>query len=195
MDPEFRQQSRIIAANLVRLRTEQAALEKESERLTLRAPIDGEITDVSLDLSIGQWFGTGQRIVAIKKTSGIKVTGYVEEEDIFRVHKTGSCRFFSPGASFNSLPCNVSVVGKSAEISLEMPMLATSRGGNISASIVGTTLVPDQAIYKITAIINELDLPINRQTMGMLKLDADRKSLVERFWRWAVAVLIRESGT
>ena len=73
-------------------------------------------------------------------------------------------------------------------------MLASKYGGNISASLVGNKLVPDNAIYKIDAIVEGKNVLIGRQAIGILKVDADKISLMERFWRWFAAVLIRESG-
>ena len=85
-------------------------------------------------------------------------------------------------------------MGQAAERVLEDAILASKYGGNISASIIGDKLVPDQAIYKIDAVVQGDEFLIDREAIGMLRIDADKKSLMERFWRWTAAVLIRESG-
>ena len=194
LDVDFRRQSAVIAAELVRLETERAALQEKIYNMNVRAPIDGNVTEISPDLSLGQWLGIGQRITTVKGETGIKLTGFVNEEDVFRIHKSGACRFFLVDNFNESYPCRVVDVGHSAERVLDDALLASEYGGNISVSEVEGALVPDQAIYKISAIVEEQDLQISRQKIGMLKLDADRKSILERFWRWSVAVVIRESG-
>ena len=129
-----------------------------------------------------------------KQMEAVPSDHYVNEEDVFRIHKTGACRFFLLEKFNESYPCRLVDVGHSAERVLEDALLASEYGGNISVSEVEGILIPDQAIYKISAIVEEQDLQISRQKIGMLKLDADRKSILERFWRWSVAVVIRESG-
>ena len=143
---------------------------------------------------MGQWLGVGQRLTSIKGQFGIKLTGYVNEEDVFRVHKSGSCQFHRLGEFNTPYICRIVNVGHSAERVLEDAILASKYGGNILTKFVGNELVPDQAIYKISAIVENHEIEVNREAIGMLKVDADRKSLIERFWRWSAAVLIRESG-
>ena len=90
--------------------------------------------------------------------------------------------------------CEIVNVAHSAESILEDQMLASIFGGNISAEYVNDYLIPKTAIYKITAKIVTEKFQLKREALGILKLEADRKNLVERFWRWALGVLIRESG-
>ena len=140
---------------------------------------------------------TKKKIKKVKKDcgkKGIKITGYVTEEDVFRVHETGFCRFYLPVTLEGPFACRVLDVGRSAELVLEDEMLASAYNGDIPASFVENTLVPDHAIYKISAIVDKQYPQISRQTLGMMQIDADRKSVIERFWRWSVAVLVRESG-
>jgi len=194
MDTDFRKQSAVIAAKLIRLQTERAALLGKIDNLNIRTSIDGNITEISPDISTGQWLGVGQKLTSVKGQFGIKLTGYVNEEDVFRVHETGSCQFYWLGAFNAPYTCRIVNVGHSAERVLEDAILASKYGGNISTSVVGNELIPDQAIYKISAIVENHEIEVNREAIGMLKVDADRKSLIERFWRWSAAVLIRESG-
>ena len=194
LDAGFRQESAVIATELVRLETQRAALKEEINNLEVRAPIAGKITEFSPNLSLGQWLGVGQKLTAIKGGIGIKLTGYVNEEDVFRIHKAGACRLFLLGSYNTSYQCRVVDVGRSAERVLEAPVLASKFGGNISVSEVEGALVPDKAIYKVSAIVKKQEIHINRQQIGMLKLDADKNSILKRFWRWSVAVIIRESG-
>ena len=194
LDLVFRQQNAVIAAELVRLETERVALHEKFNDLNVHAPIGGRITEVTPDLFPGQWVSLGQRLLAIKGKKGIKVTAYVREEDVFRVHKNGACRLFLPVTLGGPYACRVTDVGRSAEQVLEDEMLASAYNGDIPARFVENTLVPNHAIYKISAIIDKQYPEISRQTLGMLQVDADRKSVIERFWRWSVSVLVRESG-
>ena len=194
LDPTLRRQSAVISADLVRLKTKRVAINEQINNLNLVTPIDGYITEISPEITIRQWLGVGQKLTFIKGTSGVKITGYVNEEDIFRIHKTGGCQFFIIGANRAPYNCKLVNVGRAAERVLEDAILASKNGGNISASIVGDKLVPDQAIYKIDAVVKGDDVLIDREAIGMIMIEADKKSLMERFWRWSAAVLIRESG-
>ena len=103
-------------------------------------------------------------------------------------------KFFKTTYCFNNLECKIISLDHSAEGILENQMLASEFGGNISTRNVNGNLVPNSAIYKITAQLSAKDFPIKQQALGILRLEADRKNIIERFWRWAISVVIRESG-
>ena len=73
-------------------------------------------------------------------------------------------------------------------------VFASKFGGNISTRNINSQMVPDKAIYKVTAKLLGKNVYINQEALGILRLEADSKNVIERFWRWGLGVIIRESG-
>ena len=193
-DGSLKQQNATIAAKLVRLETEQTALKQEIDSMNIYAPTSGVISEISRGLYTRQWLGKGHRLLAIKGNSGVKVTGYIPEDDISRIHKTGSCTFSLLRKYNKGYLCSLITVGQSAESFLKDKMLASLYGGSILVKANGEKLVPDQSIYKVVARFEGGDLNLKQQALGILKLEADEKSIIERFSHWSLSVIIRESG-
>jgi hypothetical protein len=73
-------------------------------------------------------------------------------------------------------------------------MLATLYGGNISANYTQENLIPSQAVYKLTADIKSVELKLRHKTKGKIEVDAVGRNIIDRFWHWFVAIIIREGG-
>ena len=184
----------IIAAELAQFETERGALEKKIDSLNIYAPISGIFTEITRGLFVGQWLGSGQRLFAIKGNNGFKVTAYLSEEDVSRIEKGGSCYFKLVYRKFENYVCLLREIGSSSESRIEEKMLATLYGGNISANYIQEDLIPNQAVYKLTADIRNKKLKINYKTKGLIQINAERRNMIDRFWRWFVAIIIREGG-
>ena len=185
----------IIAAELAYLETEKKALDKKISSLNIYAPISGVSSDISRDLLVGQWLSGGQRLFAILGTGGgFKVTAYLNEEDVSRVEKGGSCFFMLQQRGFERYRCALRKIGSSSENRIEEKMLATLYGGNISANYMQESLIPSQAVYKLTADIKNVELKLQHKTKGKIEVDAVGRNIIDRFWHWFVAIIIREGG-
>ena len=185
----------VIAAELAYLETEKRALDKKIKSLNIYAPISGVSSDISKDLLVGQWLSGGQRLFSILGTGGgFKVTAYLNEEDVSRVEKGSSCYFMLQQRGFERYRCTLRKIGSSSENRIEEKMLATLYGGNISANYTQENLIPSQAIYKLTADIKSVELKLLHKTKGIIEVDAVGRNIIDRFWHWFVAIIIREGG-
>ncbi len=184
----------VIASELANLETQRRALREKIGNLNIYAPIDGISTDISRDLLIGQWLNNGQRLFAIRGVSGFKVIAYINEEDVSRVELRGSCNFTLVQHELKKYPCKLVEIGSSSVDRIDEKTLATVYGGSVSASYEKEVLIPDQAVYKLVANIENTTLKLNHKTKGMIEIEAVRRNLINRFWYWFVAVIIREGG-
>ena len=184
----------VIASELANLQTQRRALREKIRNLNIYAPIDGISTDISRDLLIGQWLNNGQRLFAIRGVSGFKVIAYINEEDVSRVELRGSCNFTLVQYELKKYPCKLVEIGSSSVDRIDEKTLATVYGGSVSASYEKEVLIPDQAVYKLVANIENTTLKLNHKTKGMIEIEAVRRNLINRFWYWFVAVIIREGG-
>ena len=194
LDADLRQQNSTIAAKLVQLETEQLALLEKINNADIYSPISGKITGLLQGTYPRQWLGQGQKLAAIKGSQGFKMTGYVSESDISRIHMGGACSFWLLKKYYQKHGCRLISISESAEQVLQHKMLGSPFGGNIPAKLVQGDLLPGQAIYKIIGHFDSEDIQLNHEALGTMKLEADKKSVIERFWHWFLAVLIRETG-
>ena len=116
------------------------------------SPIERKISENNKELRIGQWLGIGEKFAAIKKDGQAQITSYINEENIFRLKRKGSCRFYYKGGILPPLDCKVTNMARASEQIMDKPILSSSAGGEITLEPNNLNLVtPRDAIYKITA--------------------------------------------
>ena len=159
------------------------------------SPIEGKISEINKELTIGQWLGIGEKFAAIKKDGQAQITSYINEENIFRLKRKGSCRFYYKGGILPPLDCKVTNMARASEQIMDKPILSSSAGGEITLEPNNLNLVtPRDAIYKITARTINPKIKLEQSQLGTLNLQIENKSLAGSFWRWTTATILRESG-
>nr|VFK17973.1 MAG: putative peptide zinc metalloprotease protein [Candidatus Kentron sp. LFY] len=199
-EPSFRLRNQTILAELDQAETERIGLGKERSRLTISSPFPvGRIVDIDPRLAPGQWVDTGHKLATILEATpqerpGIEIIAYVDEDAVHRIVDGAHCRFHARALRQNGIPCVVSLVEKTAPETLAEPAFASVFGGEIDVRVIDDTMVPERAHYRIRIGVNETTLPQNIQVRGRVSIEANRESFFAEFWRFAIAVLIRESG-
>ncbi len=85
-DSLFRaQQIEQLEAGVARMRANLEVVKQRLDRLTLRAPIAGQLTQLNAEL--GQSMGQGQRIGQIDRLDGFKIRGSIDEHYIARINR------------------------------------------------------------------------------------------------------------
>jgi len=184
----------IIAAEIARLETEKIALDNLIDSLNIYAPITGNITDITRGLFVGQWLAGGQKLFSIKGDDGFNITAYLNEEDVSRIDKDGTCGFKILHRGFDNYSCILGDVRETSETNIDEKMLSAFYGGNILTTNVQGDLIPSKAVYKLTAEIKSTELPVNHKTKGLIVVSAKKINMIDRFWRWFVSIIIREVG-
>jgi putative peptide zinc metalloprotease protein len=185
----FRSRAQAIAQELESAIAERTALTRDQSRLTLAAPIDGTIIDLSSVLQPGQWISPKEPILAIR--SGSQVEAYVAENDLPRI-AVGATATFIPEGSGGTHSATVTGIDRTAVKSLSDPQLAVPYGGAIPARFDNKSLSPDGAVYRVRLSVNML--PIATALRGQVHIQGDRRSLLGHAFRAAAAVVIREWG-
>jgi putative peptide zinc metalloprotease protein len=184
----------VISAEIARLETETIVLTERLKSLLIYAPIDGIVTDIVAGMFVGQWLGDGHQLFDIRGDEGFKITAYISEENVSRIENNSTCRFSLSQWNYRKYLCKLVSIERSSAIYINEKMLVSLYGGNISANYVGKKLIPEQAHYKIRADIDKYDINIKQKLMGTVEIDAVHKSLFQKFRRWAIAVIVRETG-
>jgi len=199
-EESFRQRNQTILAEWEEAEAERIGLEKELSRLTLSSPFPvGRVVDLDPELSPGQWIGGGHKLATILATDTegkpeVGIIAYVDEDAVHRIAPGTHCRFYAKALAQNGTPCVVSLVEKTAPRVLTEPAFASVFGGEIKVRDIDNNLIPERAQYRVRILVEGMASPPNRQVLGRVSIKANRESFFARFWRFAIAVLIRESG-
>ncbi|WP_233966133.1 HlyD family efflux transporter periplasmic adaptor subunit [Pectobacterium polaris] len=169
-------------------------LQRQSEQLTVCAPIDGVVADMTTPLETGEWLGQGEWLAVVTKPTGGLVEAFVSEKDWQRLHTGAKGTFYLQDVSRSSLPLTIVEIASTATRDLNAaPELASIYGGDIATlSDAQRKLHPEQAVYRVL-----LSLPDNYRAQpqvlrGTVVMDGEAQSLLIRGWKVVSAVLIRE---
>lgn len=193
-----------LAANLA----ERQGLLDGLARLEIRAPIAGTLVDMAEALRPGRWVGPSLALGQIVADGGGELVGYVAENDLTRV-TAGAAAVFHPDDPLRPrMEARVTAVDRVGVKGLDVPALASLHGGPIavesqSGPSMGRTnaeaarhnLKPVEAVYRVVlAPLDRTQAGPAHQMRGVARVDGEARSLADRFWRTALAVLIRETG-
>lgn len=170
-------------------------LDREKARYRLTAPFSGLVVDLTPDQQVGQWLGTRERLGAVLAPEGAVIRAYPTEEDLARLTIGSRGWFYPEDPDWPPLPCRVIDLDRSSSRYLPDQALASRYGGPIPVREQGNQLLPEQAVYRLVLAVDQDSSPrITQQYRGTVRLTSVAQSLVDRFWRAILAVLIRESG-
>lgn len=169
-------------------------LRQRAARLVVRAPFTGKMT-LRETLHPGQWLSRETPVASLASEEGARVEAYVEEDQLQRILPDATGAFLARDGQHPWIPVRVTAVDTAAETVIEDPMLASIHGGPIPARKTGEgTLRPEKALYRIRLAPAAAIAPPAWQLPGTVRLKGRSGSLAGRFWRHALAVMIRETG-
>ncbi|MBN3227664.1 HlyD family efflux transporter periplasmic adaptor subunit [Pectobacterium brasiliense] len=169
-------------------------LQRQSEQLTVRAPIDGVVADMTTPLETGEWLGQGEWLAVVTKPTGGLVEAFVSEKDWQRLRTGAKGTFYLQDVSRSSLPLTIVEIASTATRDLNAaPELASTYGGDIATlSDAQRKLHPEQAVYRVLLSLPD-DYRAQPQVLrGTVVMDGEAQSLLIRGWKVVSAVLIRE---
>ncbi|MEM9357576.1 MAG: biotin/lipoyl-binding protein [Pseudomonadota bacterium] len=195
VDSVDREESLVLRRQLAALLTERAGLIKERKNLELRSPIAGRVLELDREFHGGRWIKPADRLALIGKPSSFQLTGFISEDDIWRV-KRGTTGQFVPDAPFaDAAEVSVRDIAVSGVHDLGILSLASDYGGPISTQRdKQDRLVPTHAHYRVALDTTKPFGSGLTAMRGMVHLKGRPESLLARFWRRGLTILVRESG-
>ncbi|MGI9334741.1 MAG: HlyD family efflux transporter periplasmic adaptor subunit [Gammaproteobacteria bacterium] len=184
------------------LQAEQEArrgLEQERERLVIRAPFDGVVTDVADGLHPGRWINESLALALLVAASAVEARGLVMESDVALVEPGAGARFYPEDGALPTVDLQVGRLERANLTHLDRPYLASEHTGEVPVRRDSDgRLVPERAVYRVhLAPIDEATAPTYlpiRTIRGTVNLSAEARSIAQRVYDRVVAVLIRETG-
>ncbi|MBF0339355.1 MAG: HlyD family efflux transporter periplasmic adaptor subunit [Magnetococcales bacterium] len=189
---EWARRARIAREEKNRSASTLAGLEANEQRLILTAPATGLITDVPPDLAEGTWLGTGAHLATLVDLTHLTVEAYLEEDALGRVHAGARGRFIPAVAEYSPVAVHLERLDVSPVPQLDEPLLYAQSGGPITVRMQNNVAVPEGALFRIRLAADEIPLWAHWRLRGTLHLDAEPRSLLERWWRSLLMVLVRE---
>ncbi len=142
----------VIERELTREHDTLIGLERRKDRLILRAPTNGVVTDLKPDIHIGRWLGGAEVIAYVLTPGDYDIQAYVSEDDIERVASGASGRFIPHDPVQASWAAKLVERSSTALQELDQPILASTNGGPIPVDKGEKVLKPRNAVYRVRLI-------------------------------------------
>jgi putative peptide zinc metalloprotease protein len=185
------------------LATAEAALRgvnAQQQRLILRAPVAGIVTDLMPEMHAGRWLSGNEAIAQIVDPSRLDITAYVSERDAARLQPGAAARFVADDARAPSRRARVTAISSLAIRSVDNPTLASRFGGPISVETEGNEpgreLHPREPLYRVQFMtpLSHSESIIIQPATGVATIEARPESLAGRLGRLIARIIRQESS-
>ncbi|MGB5442693.1 MAG: site-2 protease family protein [Gammaproteobacteria bacterium] len=191
----FREDSAVLQERLAQALTEYQGYRLQQEQLAIRAPIAGRLVDMESDLEAGRWINEKLLLVRLIQQDKSLVEAYIDEDGLGRVRVGADGRFYPENPDLDPVPVRVSHIDPVNTRELDKPYLASLYGGAIGVQPGSNgELFTADSLYRVRLEPLMPGATVEQPTRGSVRLGADARSLLSRFWQKTGAVLIRESG-
>ena len=199
-NPELLARSQVTEREYEAARAEYRALQDQKSRLDVTTPIAGEVVDVAEALDPGSWLAAKSRLMSVIDPTSMTVEAYVDEADLDRITVGDAATFVAEADTRIAFPLRLTEIARASTTVLPDPALASTMGGPIAVrpqkqNEKQNELVPDRTLYRVRLALAEgHPAPVTRILRGQVILRGEAVSVARRLWRFALAVVIRESG-
>lgn len=173
-----------------------AGFERERSRLAVRAPVDGVVVELALELSPGRWVDEKTRLALIATPDSLEARGYVHADDLRRIREGDAGEFVDELRLMPARAIQVSRIGAAANDTLENWLLTSAHGGDVAARQFEGRLRAEQAVFEVAADVTDASRHTQPLTevRGEMQIRGEPISLAGRVVRRVVSVLLREAG-
>lgn len=193
-DARDRSESLVLERELGLERDRAAGLTRERERLTVRAPIDGTVIDVALELHPGRWIDDKTRLALIAHPQSLQVRGYLDGQELARIDEGHQGRFLDETRMLPVLDVRVSRIAAAASEKLDSALISSIAGGMVPVRQDHGALRPEYAAFQVVAEVPQAPVraPLT-EVRGELQIKGDAQSMAWRAVRRIVQVFVRET--
>jgi len=185
------QDALVLAQQKIELQTKLESLRQRQERLTLRAPIKGVVSQMDA-LQVGQWVSEHAPLMTLRSAQGLRVMALVPSENLHRLEEGTRATWVSNLPGSPSLELKLTRIDQTAIQQLPWPELASEYGGPVPVrKDAHQQLHPEGAWYQLELVSTSDQIAPTQQQAGQVLIE---ESLLGRYLRHAAAIWIRESG-
>jgi putative peptide zinc metalloprotease protein len=184
----------ILEQRLAEAVAEYRGLAAQRERLQLRAPEAGVVRDLMPDLTPGRWLSPIDALARVVEP-GLRLRGYLAEEDLWRVEPGAEGRFIADDPARPTVAVRLDEVDATGVAYLELEALSSDHHGPIAVRRDEQHRPePVQAQYGVRLSLLDDSIHPAQPLRGMVVLDGEGQSLLGSAWRRLAALGVRESG-
>lgn len=194
VNPDMHADLPLLREEARRIAEERDGTAAEQANLAPAAPFDGIWVDPLPDLRPGDWLGKAARIAVLVAPGRWRVETYLEEQDVERIAVGDRGHFYPEAPDRPTLTLHVTAIDRDAAHSLGEAALASAHGGRILVRQQDRRLVPERAVYRVTLEVDAPPADLLQSLRGQVAIHGRGESLIGRYLRAALAVLVRESG-
>ena len=153
------------------------ALEKERERLDIKAPFSGEWIEIDPSLGPDIWIGTSTPIGILTDPQHWIIDAYITQKDIEHLNIGATARFYD-ALNPEGVSAQVSFTDCTRSVVLPHSILDSHYGGPIpTQNVQGRAGIPTQALYRVRL---RLDQPLAtlQESRGRIVIEGSRSSFL-----------------
>lgn len=190
--PEGEARRLVIARQHAMKQAEASAEVEEAERMLLRAPITGHLTDIEPLIAPGVWVESRDPLAIVVDPANWVVEAYVRQEDLNHLSIGHTARFYPENARLFPLKGRIIAIEPSRVTTLSHPMLSSRFGGSLPVLSEQSGLQPRDVLYRIRI---EIDSPPSylQVCRGTVLIEAGPRSWLIDAMKAILAVAIRET--
>lgn len=191
-DEQDRSLRTVLEGELQRNRADLRGLHDEEQRLTVRAPHDGVVRDLDVDLMPAEWLSETMPILRVVTTSVTVARAYISEDDVWRIQAGGAVTFIPEDPLGTRRTGQIVDVVQSGIRMIDLPYLSSVYGGAVQSDRSGSDIRPRSGRHAVRVAIE--GAPVDQVARGTLHLTAKPESFAAAIWRRVLQVLVRESS-
>ncbi len=184
----------ILQEKLNRKIRKKEGLIKIKDSLNLKANFDGIVykNDVFHN---NQWVNPKEAMLTLYDPSSIKLTAFCDENDLPNIKSDSNALFIINSGDYSPLNAKVIDVSNISLPYIDFPELTSDFDGEIAVRQDNEKrLVSEKAYYKIEAKLVDFNGEYKIRKDGVLIVDGEATSILVKFSKQVLSILIRESG-
>ncbi|CAA6603814.1 putative HlyD-like membrane fusion protein [Rhodospirillaceae bacterium LM-1] len=186
----------VLSQQLKAAQAELAGYLLQREALTIHSPGKGRIALLEDGLAPGRWVDDKTPLLAVVNAHDHRITAYVTEQDLERLHMGGMGWFIPEGEISCAISAVIEDIDPVSTKILPQPHLASTYGGPLDVHPVENgRFVSQDSLYIVHLRPALLDnVPLKRELRGTVIFQAERQSLAQHYWQAVAKVFVREAG-
>ena len=193
-DPELQQQGPVLFKQWQAAVQQVEGLQRQADRLVLKAPFDGRVADLSEAVAVGTVIAEGERLLDVIGPDGVKGEAFVDEAGLAGLTRGNDAVFVPDSGERWAVHCKLGQIDRLNLPILDSPLLASTYGGPIATERREQGLVPLQAVFRVRLEQCDSQRAPAREMAGVARLDGPYHSWLQRGLRCAMALFQREAG-
>jgi len=169
------------------------AIEDELAQLTIYAPHDGIVTELSQQLHEGRYIGTADRLMRLVSTAPQSLIALPKEIEASRLRENASFIFISDEVTAAKIKGKLTSIAPTSEAVISDTVLTSIAKGPLAVNVdKDGQLIANSPVFKVRGRI-EAEAELIRPHRGIAKIEARPQSPASALWRSVIRVLIRET--